>query len=713
MEIPTLSDIRKKTIEKLGRRPCLWQLKIAQAILKREKDVVCIAGTGSGKTLTFWMPLLFRDGIQIVITPLNILGAQNVEELKSRGIPAISISAETATLQNLKDVESGKYRVVVINPEKALGSKSVFERIWRNPAFTSKIISVVWDEAHCITSWGSFREEYAEAGRLRDMLPRSIPYLVPSATLPEATCEEVMRILGMRKQDTSFIKRSNDRPNVYLTVRKIEHSLTSFKDLDFLIPKGWKPSDPLPKFLVFFDDIKESIAAVKALRARLPKRYRRKIVWFNSNNTPKFREKVLEDFKGKGLYYGLCCTDSFGLGIDLADIEIIVQWRATCDLNALWQRFGRAARAFGSHGLAIFLVESKHFDETKRRASENAKAAENRALQKEREKQTAKRKSKAADKGPNKRARTEAPLPIPSTSAQSSVAPNSSRGLAASRSLTRFEELRVAFRQGASKRAREARVSARKAETRSEDVDPSMDAFINAGDQSRGIMCYRAPIMAFYENDLLESDHMQCVPTGDGCMRCAVSKPISCCSLCHPYPPQFEPYNVPPPPVIRLPRMSTVPTADKYKPSTLDLDFRRVLNSWRRQKIEDRWGPSFLKNMGPGFVLGDDTLARIADCARVGKITNLETLERETRWCHARRYGPEILRLISENYPTLPDATPPLPLQPQSPTSANIPSTSTSATAQTSASNSGETRAKAPRTCGACGMTGHISMFFL
>lgn len=202
---------------------------------------------------------------------------------------------------------------MVINPEKALGSKSVFERIWRNPAFTSKIISVVWDEAHCITSWGSFREEYAEAGRLRDMLPRSIPYLVPSATLPEATCEEVMRILGMRKQDTSFIKRSNDRPNVYLTVRKIEHSLTSFKDLDFLIPKGWKPSDPLPKFLVFFDDIKESIAAVKALRARLPKRYRRKIVWFNSNNTPKFREKVLEDFKGKGLYYGLCCTDSFGL----------------------------------------------------------------------------------------------------------------------------------------------------------------------------------------------------------------------------------------------------------------------------------------------------------------------------------------------------------------------------------------------------------------
>ncbi|KIJ14136.1 hypothetical protein PAXINDRAFT_45804, partial [Paxillus involutus ATCC 200175] len=54
-----LSDLRMRTQEVFGVRPCLWQLKVVEAILKREKDVLCMAGTGMGKTLTFWIPLLF------------------------------------------------------------------------------------------------------------------------------------------------------------------------------------------------------------------------------------------------------------------------------------------------------------------------------------------------------------------------------------------------------------------------------------------------------------------------------------------------------------------------------------------------------------------------------------------------------------------------------------------------------------------------------
>jgi len=38
------------------------------------------------------MPLLFRaDGIQIVVTPLNILGTQNEQELAKFGVRAIVI----------------------------------------------------------------------------------------------------------------------------------------------------------------------------------------------------------------------------------------------------------------------------------------------------------------------------------------------------------------------------------------------------------------------------------------------------------------------------------------------------------------------------------------------------------------------------------------------------------------------------------------------
>lgn len=95
---PTLEEIRAKTLVALRRDPCLWQAKAVQQAVKGDKDVVCIAPTGAGKTLTFWMPLLFReDGIQIVVTPLNLLGTQNVKELASYGIRACDVRAETAT----------------------------------------------------------------------------------------------------------------------------------------------------------------------------------------------------------------------------------------------------------------------------------------------------------------------------------------------------------------------------------------------------------------------------------------------------------------------------------------------------------------------------------------------------------------------------------------------------------------------------------------
>ena len=68
--------------EVFGFRPCLIQAKDVLAQLER-KDVITIAPTGFGKTLTFWMPLLFNNnGNIIIVTALNILGDQNILELQ-------------------------------------------------------------------------------------------------------------------------------------------------------------------------------------------------------------------------------------------------------------------------------------------------------------------------------------------------------------------------------------------------------------------------------------------------------------------------------------------------------------------------------------------------------------------------------------------------------------------------------------------------------
>jgi len=67
--------------EVFGFQPYLIQAKDALAQLER-KDVITIAPTGFGNTLTFWMPLLFNNNGIIIVTALDILGDQNILELQ-------------------------------------------------------------------------------------------------------------------------------------------------------------------------------------------------------------------------------------------------------------------------------------------------------------------------------------------------------------------------------------------------------------------------------------------------------------------------------------------------------------------------------------------------------------------------------------------------------------------------------------------------------
>lgn len=203
---------------------------------------------------------------------------------------------------------------VVVSPEQALKPEGPFMKLWHKAEFTSKIISITWDEAHCVSAWGRFRKEYKEAGRLRYIIPRSIPYLLPSATLPREVRSAVVNTLQVR-EGHEIIQRSNDCPNILLAVRKIQHSLSSFKDLVILISHLIKSSSQMKKFLVFFDNIEDSITAMEALKAHLPAEYHTKLAMFNSDNTPMFREYATLRFK-EGTIFGLYCTDAFGMVCD-------------------------------------------------------------------------------------------------------------------------------------------------------------------------------------------------------------------------------------------------------------------------------------------------------------------------------------------------------------------------------------------------------------
>ncbi|KAI5982309.1 P-loop containing nucleoside triphosphate hydrolase protein, partial [Pisolithus albus] len=397
--LPSLSNIRSHTQQVFGVRPCRWQLRVAETILNGEKDVICIAGTGMGKTLTFWMPLLFRpDGVQIVVTPLNLLGQQNVTSLAKAGIQVISISSETATPANFQAIGAFQYRVIVISPEQIMRPEGGFEKLLKNQLFVSRIISIVIDEAHCLTDWGEFRPEYRELGRLCYVLPRSVPLLVTSATITRAMLRDITHLLHLCPSRSITVRRSSDCPNIKIGVKKIKYALNSFADLTFLIPPGFKVDDPPPpKFLIFFDDIPDSINAACVLRRRLPSELREKIRWFNADMSTTYKEDELRKLIS-GETWGLCTTTSFGMGMDVPDILMVIQWRASCNLSALWQRFGRAARDRQLAGTALLFAEKEYFND------EKAAKAARKARREETRKRTAKEANLRGEVRPFKRA---------------------------------------------------------------------------------------------------------------------------------------------------------------------------------------------------------------------------------------------------------------------------------------------------------------------
>ena len=94
--------IRAVIHARFQKRPCWFQIQIALA-LYNGKDVIAVAPTGAGKTLSFWIPMLMTlaDGkpnmMTFVVTPLTLLGKQNQRELEDAGLRGIAVSSENST----------------------------------------------------------------------------------------------------------------------------------------------------------------------------------------------------------------------------------------------------------------------------------------------------------------------------------------------------------------------------------------------------------------------------------------------------------------------------------------------------------------------------------------------------------------------------------------------------------------------------------------
>lgn len=171
-----------------------------------------------GKTISFLLTILFRPkSVIVIVTSLNVLGMQLEAQLQAAGIFAISVLVENSTEANYRvrshsceetqrltcisghrkrPLENGHHQVVVINSEQAMKIGDGFKKLLKKEAFTSQIVSVAFNEAHCINQWESFHSEYWEISRLRYQLT-NVPFILASATFTPTILSNIKSIFGI------------------------------------------------------------------------------------------------------------------------------------------------------------------------------------------------------------------------------------------------------------------------------------------------------------------------------------------------------------------------------------------------------------------------------------------------------------------------------------------------------------------------------------
>ncbi|KZT63806.1 hypothetical protein DAEQUDRAFT_770277 [Daedalea quercina L-15889] len=666
--------------------------------------------------------MALEDGLDkmiVIVTPLNLLGKQNVDLLATAGISGVAIDAKNANNETFKAVEAGDHRVVVVNPEIVMQEGGHFEKLWKKPSFTSRLLYIVFDEGHCVKEWSSFRTQYKHIGSLCYLIPETIPFYVASATLPSPLLLDVADILHLRPDHTTYILRSNDHPDVHLAVRKMQYAAASFKDLDWLIPNSFKDfkdgDSPPKKFLIFFDSTKEAEKATKYLQARLPEPLQDKIKWFHSIMSPEYRSEEYEALRNSDIW-GLCVTDSFGMGLDLPDIQLIVQWKVPTSLNTIWQRFGRGARADQVEADAVLITEKHYFDdEHAERDARNAQRRANAAKRKKKQKvPDSPSKRQAIADAADKPAREQQPSTSnpdgqaePQGLDDSDVEVNDAQddgeeGLGAeSEQLVSVEEARVVdIDERRATYNKHASPGTKVTTSQREKVlHPAVDDFINAMD--RGFKCRQKPIALAYSNDERDWDDIDCDPP-TGCTRCAPKVSIICCDLCHPD--AFE-YLKPLPKVTKEKAMKKS-TIKKHEPGKVERELRTALFKWRDTKSLEVFGlPVFLTYSGDLF-MSVDVIQRVIDCAHAGKLTTITTLKHELEWNHdwIESYGNTLLAIVGQICP-LPASNPAPPLATRADNSSG--NQVVAAGGGQGSNTAGPSRKWKPPTCSRCGQQGH------
>ncbi|MCP9851104.1 ATP-dependent DNA helicase RecQ [Cyanobium sp. Morenito 9A2] len=304
------------------------QRSVVEALLQG-RDCLAVLPTGGGKSLCYQLPALVRQGLVLVISPLVALMDDQVNHLQRHGIAAACLHGGLdlpARRQLILRLRERKLRVLYLAPERLWGeaTRQLVEEVLEQ----GQLVALAVDEAHCISAWGhDFRPDYRRLGQLRRLCP-GVPLVALSATAAPRVRADIIRLLELRRPLIQV--RSARRPNLtYAMVRR--------------------PKEPLQMVI-------EAVSAARGavlIYARTRRSVERWAVQltaagieanpYHAGMDPESRRLALSHFQEHPSPV-LVATVAFGMGVDRADVGLVLHLDLPATPEGYLQESGRAGR---------------------------------------------------------------------------------------------------------------------------------------------------------------------------------------------------------------------------------------------------------------------------------------------------------------------------------------------------------------------------------
>jgi len=298
------------------------------------RDTLALMPTGGGKSVTFQVPALAKEGICLVITPLIALMNDQVENLRARKIKAMAIHSGMTGHEigiALDNCIYGDYKFLYLSPER------LKTELFRIRVQKMKVNLIAVDEAHCISQWGyDFRPAYLEIPELRKLLP-GVPVLALTATATSRVAKDIMQNLSFGKEHV--LKKSFERKNLVYAVRKTEDK---FRELLKIAGKVEGSA------IIYVRNRKKTREVAELLQ-----REGHKATFYHAGLKYDDRLGRQREWQS-GKIRIMVSTNAFGMGIDKPDVRFVLHVDLPDSPEAYFQEAGRAGRD-GKRAWAILL----------------------------------------------------------------------------------------------------------------------------------------------------------------------------------------------------------------------------------------------------------------------------------------------------------------------------------------------------------------------